>query len=74
MLLVDDFSSKKWVCFLERKKSLSNFKVWISQVENQSQCKLSFLRVDNGGEFISFEESLASKGIQCETIIHYTPQ
>ena len=38
------------------------------------QIAVSFLRTDNGGEFTAFEEFLASKGIQRQTTIPYTPQ
>ena len=74
MLLVDDFSRKTWVCFLSRKSdALSNFQVWLAQVENQSRAKVSFLRTDNGREFLPFDDFLASKGIQRQTTIPYTP-
>ena len=74
MLLVDDFSRKTWVCFLSRKSdALSSFQAWIAQVGNQSRSKVSFLRTDNGREFLPFNDFLASKGIQRQTTIPYTP-
>ena len=45
-----------------------------TQVENQASCKVSHLRTDNGGKFTSFEDFLASKGIQRQTTKPYSPQ
>ena len=74
MLLVDDYSRKKWVYFLCRKAdALSHFQQWLALVETQAQCKLSSLRSDNGGEFVAFDGFLASKGIHHQTTIPYTP-
>ena len=61
MLLVDDYSRKLWVYFLTHKSdALSNFQHWLLLMETQANCKVSTLRSDNGGEFIAFEDFLAS--------------
>ena len=75
MLLVDDFSRKLWVYFLTHKSdALPNFQHWLRLTEKQSNSKVSTLRSDNGGEFIAFEDFLASNGILHQTSLPYTPQ
>ena len=44
-----------------------------SSMEKQTNSKVSTLRSDNGGEFIAFEDFLASIGVLHQTSLPYTP-
>ena len=45
-------------------------------IENQAQCKIGTLRIDNGGEFTSliFKDYLCQRGIQHHLTVLGTPQ
>lgn len=52
--LIDDFSRKTFVYFLENKSEVLNvFKEWKTYVENQTGEKLKCLRSDNGTEYVN---------------------
>jgi hypothetical protein len=54
MLLIDDYTRKTWVCFLKKKlEDFKCFKVFKELPENETDLKIKFLRLDNGGEFTS---------------------
>ena len=54
LLLVDDFSRKMRVCFMNNKSNCcSKFVTWKSLVEKQTSKQLKALGYDNGGEFVS---------------------
>ena len=75
MLLVDNFSRNLWVYFVTHKSNaLPNFQRWLLLMEKQTNSKVSTLRSDNGGEFIAFEDFLASIGVLHQTSLSYTPQ
>ena len=75
MLLIDDFSRMCWVFFLSKKsEALSHFERWIAFIEKQTRHKVQTLRTKNGGEFVAFQDFLASSGIEHQTTIPYSPQ
>lgn len=56
MLLIDDFSRKRWVTFLQDKsQDFEIFKIFKKMVEKESGYKLKCLRSECGGEFTSNE-------------------
>ena len=49
---IDDFSRKVWVYFMRHKsETFDKFKVWKTEVENQTGRKIKCLRSDNGTEY-----------------------
>ncbi|KAL4340368.1 hypothetical protein GQ457_08G024390 [Hibiscus cannabinus] len=56
VLFIDDLTRMCWVYFLKSKLNvLLTFKEFKIFAENQSDCKLKVLRIDNGGEYVSNE-------------------
>ena len=56
MLLIDDYTIMTWVTFLkEKSESFEKFKSFKVLVENETDLKIKCLRLDIGGEFISYE-------------------
>lgn len=52
MLIIDDFSRLTWVEFLRYKpEAFEKFKIIKALLENQTGCKLKFIKPDRGGEF-----------------------
>lgn len=63
----DDFSRASVIyCMKNRFELLEKFKDYVAMAEAQHGCKISKLRADNGGEYIShvFKDYCKSKGIQ----------
>ncbi|KAL4274023.1 hypothetical protein GQ457_13G015630 [Hibiscus cannabinus] len=61
VVLIDDLTRMCWVYFLKSKLNvLSSFKEFKIFAENQSDCKLKVLRIDNGGEYSLRKEELNS--------------
>eukprot|EP00253_Pinus_taeda_P035381 PITA_35381 len=74
---IDDFSRNTWIYFLKKKYEVfDRFKEFKAPVENQTENKIKFLRIDNGGEFCSkeFEEFYKKCGIAQQKTTLYTPQ
>jgi transposase InsO family protein len=56
MILIDDYSRMTWVTFLkEKSKEFENLKELKALVENKTNLKINWLRLDKGSEFISNE-------------------
>ena len=53
LLLVDDYSRKMRVFFMNNKSCFSKFVTWKYLVEKQTSKQLKALGSDNGGEFVS---------------------
>ena len=73
---IDDATRKVWVYTIKFKdETFACFQQFLSSVENQSGKKVTALRSDNGGEYISkqFADFCAEKGIKWEFITLYTP-
>lgn len=74
---IDDFSRASQVYCIERKSEvLEKFKDFVAKAETFHNKKVTKLRADNGGEYISkkFEEYLEEKGIQMLSTIPYNPE
>jgi transposase InsO family protein len=74
---IDDYSRKIFVYFLVKKsQAFDKFCEFKSAVENTTGKKISCLRTDNGGEYMStvFEDFLTKNGIRHETTIPHTPE
>jgi hypothetical protein len=68
---IDDFSRKVWVYFMKHKLEVFTiFKQWKTQVKNQTERKVKYLRSDNGLEYkdTTFLEFCKTEGITC----HFT--
>ncbi|KAL4319314.1 hypothetical protein GQ457_18G017080 [Hibiscus cannabinus] len=77
VLFIDDLTRVCWVYFLKSKLNvLSTFKEFKIFSENQSDCKLTVLRTDNGGEYVSneFNDFCRDSGILHQLIVPRTPQ
>ena len=77
MTLIDDYSRKCWVYFLEHKnEALEKFKLWKVLVENQTGKTVKKLRTDRGLEFCSqdFKFFCAGNGIARHLTVPGTPQ
>lgn len=75
--IMDDFSRKVWILLLKNKSdTLSAFKTWISEVENEKHCSVQSLRTDNGMEFLSnkFQELCRENGIKRKFTVPGNPQ
>jgi hypothetical protein len=52
--LIDDFSQKTWIYFINTKdEAFNKFQELKAQVENLTGKKIKVLRKDNGGEYTS---------------------
>ena len=55
-ILMCEHSRKTWVLYLRIKDEFVDaFKIWLPRVETESNCKMSALRADGGGEFVSIK-------------------
>lgn len=74
---VDDFSRASVIFCIEKKSdALSKFIEYIAIVEAQHGVKVSKLRADNGGEYISneYKDFCKEKGIQLLYTVPYNPK
>jgi len=56
LTFTNDFSGKTQIYALkENKEVLSKFKEFNNLVEKQNECNLNCLRIDRGGEYISYD-------------------
>jgi hypothetical protein len=77
LTFIDHFSRYSWVYFLNTKsETFEVFKQWRAQVEKETHKKLSCLRTDRGGEYLSFEFQHYCKlhGIRRQLTAAGTPQ
>ena len=73
----DDFSRKVWVYFMRHKsETFAKFKLWKTEVENQTRRKIKCLRSDNGTEYTDskFQEFCEQHGIMRHFSVRRTPQ
>ena len=74
--IIDDFSRRVWVYLLKDKsETFKSFKIWKTQVENQTGKKIKYLRTNNGIEFcnVEFDNFCKECGITRHKIVPYTP-
>ncbi|KAK8936753.1 hypothetical protein KSP39_PZI011993 [Platanthera zijinensis] len=74
---IDDYSRKVWIYFLKQKSEVfEKFRIWKTQVENQTGKRVKYLRSDNGGEYTSleFQGYCDQEGITRHFTIPGTPQ
>ena len=74
---IDDYSRCCKVYFLKQKSEvLGKFKEFEKTFSNECRQKVTRLRTDNGGEYISseFQEYLKAQGIHHEMTVPHTPQ
>ena len=74
---LDYFSRKTWIYFLKIKDEVFNkFKEFKALIENQTEKKIKTFKLDNGGEFISYEfkELCRDSGIKRELTTPYNPK
>jgi transposase InsO family protein len=77
LTFIDDYSRRSWVYFLALKsETLDSFKHWRRMVEQETNTKLSCLRTDRGGEYLSSEFTTYCKlaGIKRQLMATGTPQ
>ena len=77
MLLINDYTRMTCVSFLKNKsKAFETFKAFKYLVENKTDLKIKFLRLDDGGDFTSneFEEFCETCGIKRQYATARTPQ
>lgn len=77
LTMLDDYSKLSVVVPLPRKSDTADAaKSAITMLENQIERRTKRLRCDNGSEFINrtLQDFCASKGIQIETSVRYTPE
>lgn len=77
LTFTDDYSRKTWVYLLKQKsEAFDKFKEFKAYVENQSGHRLTVLRSDRGGEYVSnaFSEFCKTHGIKHQLTASYTPQ
>lgn len=57
-------------------QAFAKFKQWCVSTKNKMECKLKYLRTDNGPEFLSkeFTDFWKEKGISIHRTVKYTPQ
>ena len=73
----DDLSRYGYIYFMKHKsETFEKFKEFQSEVENQRNKKIKFLRSDRGGEYLSYEfgEHLKKCGILSQLTPSGTPQ
>ena len=74
---IDDFSRYVFLYFIKEKNEVfEKFKEFEALATNQAGHPIGTLRSDGGGEYVgrAFEQYLASKGIQHQLTIRYTPE
>jgi hypothetical protein len=74
--LIDDFSKKTWIYFMNTKDELfCHFREFKAQVENMIGRKIKVLRTDNEGEHTSneFTDFCKEEGIKREKTVVYNP-
>jgi len=74
---IDDFTRMSWILFFKFKHEEAGvFVKFKEMVENQSGCKIQFLRSDNGKEYTStqFNMFCEEAGIEHQLTTPYTPQ
>lgn len=74
---VDDFSRASTIfCIANKSDTLEKFKEYVAMAEAQHGVKVSKLRADNGGEYISneYKEFCKQKGIQLIYTVPYNPK
>lgn len=77
VVVVDGFSRFSWVfCIYGKSDAVDVLMKWMAQAERHSQCKLKFMRLDGGTEFIGqdFVQSLEEQGVIFRTTVPATPQ
>src|SRR3954470_24510879 len=77
LTFTDDLSRYGYIYFMKHKsETFKKFKEFQSEVENQRNKKIKFLRSDRGGEYLSYEfgEHLKKCGILSQLTLPGTPQ
>src|SRR3954466_15232400 len=77
LTFTDDLSRYGYIYFMKHKsETFEKFKEFQSEVENQHNKKIKFLRSDRGGEYLSYEfgEHLKKCGILSQLTMPGTPQ
>jgi hypothetical protein len=77
LVIVDDYSRYSWVHGIFGKSdAAAEFILWWRQAERHSGCKLKYLRLDGGREFVGqeFVGELKSQGVMLRPTVPYTPQ
>jgi len=75
--MINDYSKRVWVILLKEKfETFRSFKNWKTQIENQTDKKIKYLRTDNGLEFCNsdFDNLCKEYGITRHKTVPYTPQ
>lgn len=73
---IDDYSRFTWVYFLSRKsETFEKFKTFKLMVENQLHCRITCLRSDRGGEYMSteFQNFCTQAGIRRQLTVANAP-
>ncbi|KAK1593393.1 hypothetical protein QYE76_008217, partial [Lolium multiflorum] len=72
LTFTDDLSRYEYIYFMKHKsKTFEKFKEFQSEVENQRNKKIKFLRSDRGGEYLSYEFGMHLK--KCGILSQLTP-
>jgi len=77
LTILDDFTRYNWVIFLNNKgETFNQFSIWYTQIRNIFNTRITYLKTDNGTEFLSnqFNEFCKSLGITHLLSTPYTPQ
>ena len=77
LTLVDDYSRRHWVYLLREKSDVGEcIKAWLPRAEKEAGEKLSKLRTDRGGEFMSHQLQAFSDqiGVAHQTTAPYSWQ
>jgi hypothetical protein len=77
LTFIDNFSRRSWVYFLTTKdETLESFKHWRKTVEIESNLKVSYLRTNKGGDYLStaFTSYCKSTGVCKQLTAVETPQ
>nr|GEW81154.1 hypothetical protein [Tanacetum cinerariifolium] len=77
LVIIDDFSRFSWVFFLSTKDETSGIlKTFITEIENQLNCKVKVIKCDNVTEFKNrvMNQFFNMKGIKREFNVARTPQ
>lgn len=74
---VDDYSRASMIfCIANKSDALEKFKEYVAMVEAQHGVKVSKLRADNGGEYVSneYKDFCKQKGIQLNYTVPHNPK